>query len=138
MFAFSDQEWPGFAKLMEESGELVEVLGPALLLSALGKLVQDGGKLMMVHGTTDHWSGDLRQMLMEEIADVEAAIDFVKDHNFTGKERKKIASRVKAKRNKFEKWDRGHEVRSRITKNRSKAKSRTTNAQRNVATQKRT
>lgn len=64
MFAFGDAEWPGLAKVNEEAGEVIQVIG----------------KLMMVHGRSKHWSGDLRQMLVEELADLMAAIDFVVDH----------------------------------------------------------
>lgn len=128
MFAFSDQEWPGIAKLIEECGELGELLGPALLLTAIGRLVKSNGKLMMVHGRRDHWSGDLRQALIEEIADVDAASDFVKEHCFSKGERTKMANRRKSKLKKFEKWDATGTVRSRKKKVTPKAKSTTKRA----------
>jgi hypothetical protein len=128
MFAFSDKKWPGVAKLVEECGEAVEILGPALLVAALGKIIQTQGKLMMIDGTTDHWSGDLRTALVEEIADVEAAITFVKENNLSKKEIATIRRRVASKLKKFEKWHHGNEVKRRIAKNASKAKSRTSNA----------
>jgi len=112
MFAFSDKEWPGIAKLNEECGELVQVMG----------------KLMMIHGTTNHWSGDLRKMLTEEMADVEAAITFVKENCLTKKEVAAIRRRVSSKLKKFEKWHHGNEVKRRIVKNTPKTQSRTSNA----------
>jgi hypothetical protein len=38
--------------------------GPVLLNStkSVGSLIQEIGKLMMIDGTTDHWSGDLREV----------------------------------------------------------------------------
>lgn len=136
MFAFSDKEWPGVAKLIEECGELAEVLGPTLLLSAIGKLTQTQGKLVMIDGGTDHWSGDLRKAMVEELADVEAAIDFVKAHCLKKKEVGTIARRRAMKLKKFERWHGNKEVAKRIarnaklktSKNRSKAQSRTSNA----------
>lgn len=136
MFAFSDKEWPGIAKLIEECGELSEVLAPTLLLSAIGKLMQTQGKLVMIQGGTDHWSGDLRKAMVEEIADVEAAIDFVKAHCLKNKEVGAISRRRAAKLKKFERWHGGREVAKRIarnakqktTKSTPKAQSRTSNA----------
>ncbi len=117
MFAFSDSEWPGIAKLNEECGELVQVMG----------------KLMMIHGTTAHWSGDLRKMLVDEMADVEAALTFVKENCLTKKEVAAIRRRVASKLKRFEKWHRGNEVKRRIAKNVPKAKTRTSNAVRRIA-----
>lgn len=136
MFAFSDKEWPGVAKLVEECGELAEVLAPTLLLSAIGKLLQTQGKLIMIAGGTDHWSGDLRKAMVEEIADVEAAIDFVKAHSLKKKEVGTIARRRAMKLRKFERWHGNKEVAKRrarnakqkTTKNASKTQSRTSNA----------
>jgi NTP pyrophosphatase (non-canonical NTP hydrolase) len=65
MFAIGDKEWPGVSKLVEEIGEIGQVLG----------------KLMGSRGDTKHWSGDLRDMMQTEIGDVLAAIAFVVDHN---------------------------------------------------------
>lgn len=89
MFAFGDKEWPGLAKLNEESGELVQVIG----------------KLMMTHGKAKHWSGaDLRVNLVIEMADAAAAIDFVMQHVLTKEERNTLVVRLKEKFAMFEKW----------------------------------
>ncbi len=62
MFAIGGDDWPGIAKLAEECGEVVQVIG----------------KLMGTGGRTDHWDGtDLREKLIEEIGDLMAACVFV-------------------------------------------------------------
>jgi NTP pyrophosphatase (non-canonical NTP hydrolase) len=66
MFAIGDDQWPGLSKLSEEAGEVVQVIG----------------KLMGTHGKSRHWDGtDLRQRLIEEIADVIAACELVIELN---------------------------------------------------------
>jgi NTP pyrophosphatase (non-canonical NTP hydrolase) len=89
-FAFGDDEWPGIAKLAEECGEVIQVVG----------------KLMMTHGDPTHWSGDLRKMLAEELADVTAAAGFVREHCLTMRERILVDERVRAKLHLFETWRR--------------------------------
>jgi homospermidine synthase len=89
MFAFGDKAWPGLAKLAEEAGELVQVIG----------------KLMMTHGESNHWDGsNLRARLIEEMADEAAAIDFVASHVLTTTEVVWMTERVKQKRALFEEW----------------------------------
>lgn len=87
-FAFGDQRWPGVAKLTEECGEVLQVVG----------------KLLMTHGDPAHWSGDLRAMLLDEVADLEGAIVFFCRHNLTPLERQAMARRVTAKVATFEEW----------------------------------
>lgn len=128
MFAFSDKDWPGIAKMVEEFGELQEILPLVILMKSLGKATQTQGKLMMIQGGTDHWSGDLRKALVEEMADVLAAIQFVGEHNLSKRERKSIAIRVQKKLQRFEKWHKGAQVQQRIARNQSKAKTRKRNA----------
>lgn len=66
MFAIGDDQWPGLSKLSEEAGEVVQVIG----------------KLMGTHGKAKHWDGtDLRQRLIEEIADVMTACELVIELN---------------------------------------------------------
>src|SRR6266576_699201 len=61
-FAIGSPEWPRLSKLAEEAGETLQVIG----------------KLMGTGGETNHWDGtDLRLRLIEELADLQAAIDFV-------------------------------------------------------------
>ena len=89
MFAFGDKEWPGLAKLNEESGELVQVIG----------------KLMMTHGDRRYWENvDLRKRLIEEMADQAAAIGFVTTHVLTPQEGMAMTARMMEKRELFEKW----------------------------------
>jgi NTP pyrophosphatase (non-canonical NTP hydrolase) len=60
-FSIGSDLWPGTSKLIEEMGELTQVLG----------------KLIAIHGATDHWDGsDLRARLHEELGDVRAALSF--------------------------------------------------------------
>jgi NTP pyrophosphatase (non-canonical NTP hydrolase) len=53
--------WPGASRLLEESGELNQVLG----------------KLIGAGGVVEHWDGsNLRDRLIEELGDVAAAVEF--------------------------------------------------------------
>lgn len=88
MFAIGDKEWPGVSKLIEEMGELAQVLG----------------KLMGSRGNTEHWSGDLRNMLFDELADVMAALDFVVNHNLSVDETNIVIDRHLQKYKLFQKW----------------------------------
>lgn len=56
----------GLAKLSEECGEVVQVVGKAIQVGDLDN---------------KHWSGDLRHKLEDEIADVLAAARFVIEHH---------------------------------------------------------
>lgn len=89
-FSIGSDVWPGASKLLEEMGELTQVLG----------------KLIATHGRTDHWSGDLRAMLVDEMADVLAAISFFRSHNLTADEMMQMSERCAAKRELFEGWHR--------------------------------
>ena len=89
MFAIGDREWPGVSKLIEEMGELHQVLG----------------KLMGSRGSTEHWSGDLRKMLHEELADVLASVHFVIERN--NLDHSVIDPRVFEKLTKFSNWHQG-------------------------------
>jgi hypothetical protein len=65
-FVIGSPVWPGVAKVMEECGELVQVCG----------------KLLASEGRAAHWDGtDLHVRLEEELADVLAAIAFLREHN---------------------------------------------------------
>lgn len=58
--------WPGLGKVIEESGELMQV----------------AGKLIANSGEPNHWDGtDLHYRLVEEMGDVLAAIDFLIEAN---------------------------------------------------------
>lgn len=88
MFAIGDDEWAGLSKLMEEAGEVLQV----------------GGKLMGSRGSTDHWSGDLRDKFIEELGDLRAAIEFFSDMNFSEDELAQISARALAKYQLFHQW----------------------------------
>lgn len=61
-YSIGSTVWPGLGKVVEETGELQQVLG---------KLVASGG-------ATLHWDGtDLRDRLVAEVADVLAALEFL-------------------------------------------------------------
>lgn len=87
-FSIGSGVWPGTSKLLEEQGELVQVLG----------------KLMAIGGETKHWSGDLRAMLVEELADVQAAVAFFIEVNLTGAEQDRIDARFLEKLHRFYDW----------------------------------
>lgn len=91
MFAIGDKEWPGVSKILEEMGELGQVLG----------------KIMGVRGETTHWSGDLKKMLLEEIADLQAALLFFEVNNLSMAEREIILDRMTFKLQRFEAWHAG-------------------------------
>ena len=78
----------GLAKLIEECGEVIQV----------------GGKVLQV-GSIDaeHWSGVLRTMMEDELADLQAAIEFVIEINRLNKI--KIGLRRSKKLKKFRSWN---------------------------------
>lgn len=88
IFCLGSEVLPGLSKLNEECGEVVQVVG----------------KLMQTGGNPEHWSGNLRTMLMDEIADVLAAINFVVENNLTYEEIQQIAERTRVKAEKFDTW----------------------------------
>jgi|GEM_PF-1915697 len=87
-FSIGSRVWPGVSKLLEEQGELIQVLG----------------KLMATGGDTDHWSGDLRKMLVEEMGDVCAALAFVQCENLSVDEVRLVAERAEKKLALFNQW----------------------------------
>jgi len=64
-YGIGSRHWPGVGKVQEEMSELGTVLG----------------KLMGSGGLRQHWSGDLVQMMRDEIADVRAALDHLEECN---------------------------------------------------------
>ncbi len=85
-FMIGGAVWPGLSKLIEECGEVLQV----------------GGKLMGSAGDTAHWSGDLNQMLIEELGDLLAAVGFFMDVN--GLDVDAVLARSTTKLALFEKW----------------------------------
>lgn len=84
-FAVGSEHWPGISKLLEEMGEVVQVLG----------------KLMATRGLVDHWDGtNLRTRLCEEMADLSAAVKFVIEVNNLGD----LSDREQQKLTLYRKW----------------------------------
>lgn len=68
----------------------------------MGELAQSLGKLIMVDGKDEkHWSGPLKPRIVEEAADVVAAVVFLAEHNFSDKEFAAFLDRRDVKINKF-------------------------------------
>lgn len=92
-FNIDSPVWAGVSKLIEESGELVQVLG----------------KLMATDGEPEHWDGsNLRDRMIEEMGDVFGAIEFVSTMNFTDEEFVRMRDRARAKFSLFSAWREGH------------------------------
>lgn len=89
-FAFGSTVWPGLAKLIEECGEKLQIVG---------KLMQRGGR-------TDHWSGDLKPMAEDEIGDMIAAAQTFVELNADRLDVAKIERRIAMKRETFRGWHR--------------------------------
>lgn len=89
-FSIGGKVWPGTSKLVEELGELQQVLG----------------KLIGSHGEPAHYDGsDLEKRLVEEIGDVLAAIEFFTRQNLdTNGARISIINRMSNKLVLFERW----------------------------------
>lgn len=88
-FAIGSRDWPGLSKLNEECGELVQVIG----------------KLLATGGSVEHWEGEpLDERLTDELADVQAAIHFVLEHNGERIDRERWRARVVLKLSTFNQW----------------------------------
>lgn len=88
---------PGTSKAIEEMGELLQVLG----------------KFMGTGGLPNHWDGtNLDERLREEMADLYAALDFLRRHNVNpGQDGLALMGRRLDKATLFEQW---HEEQSRV------------------------
>lgn len=87
-FAIGSKVWPGLSKLMEECGEVLQIVG---------KIVGTGGD-------TKHWAEEnLATRLEEELGDALAAINFVMDNN-PQLRRSAILLRCLEKQQRFEQW----------------------------------
>lgn len=86
-YSIGNEVWPGLGKLVEEMGELNQVLG----------------KLIGCHGENKHWNmGDMNAKLVEEIGDTLGAIKFFVHKNEI--DNQKIQDRKILKFNKFCDW----------------------------------
>lgn len=87
-FSLGSKVWPGTSKVIEEMGELQQVLG----------------KLIAVAGNTKHWDGDLRRKLVEELGDLAAALGFFQTENLTIEETQQMFERATKKLALFKQW----------------------------------
>ncbi len=88
-YHFGSKILPGLSKLMEEAGELIQVIGKITAMGHMGK----------------HWDGsNLKERLEDEMADVQAAILFFCSYN--GMNGKRMGERVREKVALFEQWHR--------------------------------
>lgn len=104
-YSIGSDLWPGLSKLIEEAGELAELMPAAMLARALGRITKVGGKVMQTGGSVDHWSGNLAGMFIEELGDLKAAIDFFIDKN-PRIDGKAVDRRAFEKQVKFQRWHR--------------------------------
>jgi hypothetical protein len=74
------------------------------VIEETGELLQVIGKLIAVGGATEHWDGDLRKKLVEEAADVAAAVAFFVHENFTADELRAYSERMDVKLARFRAW----------------------------------
>jgi hypothetical protein len=90
-YSIGSDIWPGLSKVVEESGELGTILG----------------KIMATGGSTHYWGGrDLRVELVDEIADLRAALDFFVSVNLSDDQAaiKRLADRERVKARLFTRW----------------------------------
>ncbi|WP_436501499.1 hypothetical protein [Actinokineospora sp. HUAS TT18] len=86
-FSIGSPIWPGASRLIEETGELIQVLG----------------KLIGAGGATVHWDGSsLQDRLIGELGDVRAALDFFIAANDLPAAA--ISDRANSKRAQYEEW----------------------------------
>ena len=86
-YAIGSNVWPGMSKLIEEMGELQQVLG----------------KLIAIGGASTHWDGsNLVDRVEEEVGDVMAALTFFIEQNHLSSSA--INERVMLKLDLFRTW----------------------------------
>lgn len=104
-FTIGSPHWDGLAKMIEEGGELIDVLPELVVMKSLGKLTQVGNKIIGADGAVYHWDGsNLNRRLMEEMADTLAAIEYFIESNPHHVDLKFIERRKKNKLKKFRNW----------------------------------
>lgn len=87
-YSIGSDQWPGLAKLLEETGEVQQVIG----------------KLLAVRGEAEHWDGtNLHSRFEEELGDLLAAVEYVLRHNPT-LSREHVYSQKTSKTAVFELW----------------------------------
>lgn len=89
-YNFGDRKWPGLSKVLEECGEVSQVLA----------------KLVGSNGNLDYFGkGSLEDKIVEELGDLHAAITWFIQHNDISA--KKVARRSQEKQAKYTKWHNG-------------------------------
>jgi len=87
-YSIGSDQWNGLSKLMEEAGEVIQV----------------GGKIIGAGGEEIHFDGsNLRERLIEELGDLQAAVKFVVREN--GLDWAAIRERERKKMKLFSKWN---------------------------------
>ena len=90
-YAVASTVLPGLAKMAQESAELTHVIM---------RIMEVGGM--------DHWRGNQRQNLLDEMADVLAAIKYFGHRNLTYGERLNLEANSLTKFTKTLEWERTH------------------------------
>jgi NTP pyrophosphatase (non-canonical NTP hydrolase) len=87
-FSIGGPIWSGLSKLIEECGEVQQL----------------AGKLIATGGVVEHWDGsNLRERLIEELADLAAAVTYFSQAN--GLDTEEFHARRRAKIEQFLKWE---------------------------------
>lgn len=92
-YSIGSDNWNGMSKLIEEMGELQQVLG----------------KLIGSDGNPNHWSGDLIEKLVEEVGDVFAALNFFVSKNMSEENQDRALLQAERKLQLFEEWNENKE-----------------------------
>lgn len=87
-FKHNSEQWAGLLKLQEEMNELSVVIS----------------KLVANDGNTEYWDTDLQKDLEDELADVEAALDWFTMRNGKALDNLRIGDRYVDKLNKYSEW----------------------------------
>src|SRR5688572_24432748 len=100
-YAIASPTWPGLAKLLEECGEVIQVLAKLMVAPDLDHTWTHPS------GATTGW-GDLSDPLHEELGDLYAALTFFVQHNPQIDE-DRYTERATEKYNTFTRWhEEGH------------------------------
>lgn len=81
-----DEKWRGICKLVEESGEVLQLVGKIMAYP---------------EGEHPDGKGDLKARIQDEVADLTAALDYFSHHNL---DEEVVGWRAGAKREMFERW----------------------------------
>lgn len=88
-FTYGSDIWPGLAKVTEECGELLQIIG----------------KLQATGGDSQYWGGrNLIQELADELADAAAAIAWATENNFDNPDKDYMFKRFTRKVDLFHEW----------------------------------